>query len=197
MLVAMSSPSRKLATVDDLLALGEDTKSELIDGEILPKALPGEPHQHAETTLTRWLGRRFDRAASASWPGGWFIRHEVHCVYAREQVFCHDLAGWRRDRLELGARGWVHISPDWVCEVLSDGHKRRDRLNKPRVLHEHAVPHYWLIDFEEKLLEIYRYAPSGYALVNTVTTGEVVRLEPFTEVELRTSVIFGDEDDEA
>ena len=63
-------------------------------------------------------------------------------------------------------------------------------------LHAAGVPHYWVVNREEKILYVYRYSPDGYVLVKTATSGETIRAEPFDAVELRTAVLFDDEDDE-
>jgi Uma2 family endonuclease len=183
-------------TFADLEALGEDTRCELIRGELVPKASPMAEHSEAEGGLAVWLTRRFQRSSAGVWPGGWWIRLEIHTGYADHEIYCHDLAGWRRDRHPKPA-GWpVRETPDWVCEVLSRGHEKRDRVTKLETLHEAGVPHYWLVDHDKKIIEIRRHEPRGYLLVKTLSSGEVVRAEPFDAVELRSGVIFGDEDDE-
>jgi len=185
----------KKLTVDDLYARGEDVREELIHGEILRKALPSPVHQSHEGALLVWAGRRFNRANGGRWPGGWRIFTEIHTVYDRHEVFCHDLAGWRRDRLDPRSPQWVRVRPDWVCEVLSPSHEKRDLIDKLGVMYAAGVPDYWVIDYEEKILFMYQHGSTGY-VVSTVGTGAVIRARPFEAVELRTAVLFGDEDDE-
>ena len=85
--------------------------------------------------------------------------------------------------------------PDWSCEILSRGHEKRDRVDKLGTLHRAGVPYYWIVNHDEKILEIYRNEPAGFVLIMSAGSGEAIRAEPFDAVELRTSVIFGDEDD--
>ncbi len=68
-------------------------------------------------------------------------------------------------------------------------------MDKWHVLFAAGVPHYWLVDPEEKLLEVFRRGASGYELVLTATPGDLIRAEPFDAVELPAAVLFGDEDD--
>jgi hypothetical protein len=68
MLQAMTAAKKR--TVDDLYARGEDSREELIHGEILPKAFSGAEHQGHEGALERWAGRRFHRNVGGRWPGG-------------------------------------------------------------------------------------------------------------------------------
>ncbi len=184
-------------TFADIAVLGEDTHVELIRGELMPKAAPSLPHGQVELGLGAMLHRRFNRAGDAHWPGGWWIASEVHVGYETHEVYCHDLVGWRRDRIDGKPSGWpVKTRPDWVCEILSRGHERRDRVEKQETLHAAGVPHYWLVNHDEKILQVYRHEPTGYLLVKSFPSGATIRAEPFDSVELRTGVIFGDEEDE-
>ena len=196
MLNIVAAPALK-KTFADLALLGEETRCELIRGEILPEAAPTFEHSGAQTALIMWLARFAASQSRERRPGGWWIGTEVHVGYASHDVFCHDVAGWRRAAHPAKPTGWpVLVRPDWVCEVLSPGHRRRDRVEKLETSHAAGVPHYWLVDHDEKILQVYRHEPAGYLLVTSCGTGETIRAEPFEGCELRTGVIFGDEDDE-
>jgi Uma2 family endonuclease len=186
--------ARKL-TIDDLFAHGTDVRAELIHGEIVPKAMSYGGHWSAQGALHTWVRRRFDRKPGGRWPGGWWIGSEAHVVYETHEVYCHDLVGWRRDRLPTVPLGKITTRPDWVCEVLSPAHEKRDLVDKLHVMHAAAVPNYWVIDHEERILFLYRHRPEGY-VVRSVAADEVIRAEPFETIELRAAIVFGDEDDE-
>ena len=83
------------------------------------------------------------------------------------------------------------VRPEWVCEVLSTN-RNKDLVDKRRVLHQHGVPHYWIVDLEEPLLTVLRHHSDGYLIVSTVAPGERARLEPFDAVELEVTRLFGD-----
>lgn len=193
MLNPMTMARRK--TIDDLFADGTDVRAELINGEIVPKAETGAEHSFAQAGLLAWAHRRFARAAGGRWPGAWWIVSEIHTRYSSAHVYCHDIGAWRRDRFVGKPTGVMTIRPDLACEVLSLGHEKRDLVDKLGTLHAAGVPYYWVIDPEERRLQFYSFRPEGY-LVRTIAAGEVIRAEPFDAVELRTGVIFGDEDDE-
>ena len=90
----------------------------------------------------------------------------------------------------------MRVRPDWVCEVLSPRNEKRDFVDKPRTLHAAEVPHYWILDAQEKLLIVHRWSPDGYTMVLPAGADESVRAEPFDAVELRVAVLFGDDDDD-
>ncbi|HUJ58980.1 MAG TPA: Uma2 family endonuclease [Kofleriaceae bacterium] len=186
------------ATAEDLrAAYGEDGRAEVIHGEILPKVAPMAVHGRLEMRVLAALSRRFDRSVGDRWPGGWWLGTEIHVIYEPHELYCHDGVGWRRDRCPAPPAGWpVELRPDWVLEILSPGHERRDRFDKWRTLHRAGVPHYWIIDHETRTLEVHRWHPDGYLSALVTAPGEAVRAEPFDAVELRVAVLFGDEDDD-
>jgi len=193
----MSQPARKATAADLAAQHGEDSKYEIIHGEMLEKAMPRPLHQLLEGKLQTVLGHRFDRKPGGKWPGGWWIRPELHVQYESHEIFCHDLCGYRRDHHAEIPLAWpVKLRPDWVCELLSPNHEKRDLHDKRRVLEAAGVPYYWIVNPEEKLLMVYRFENGGYALILSATSGDVIHAEPFDAVELRASALFGDEDDE-
>jgi Uma2 family endonuclease len=197
MIHPVSQPARK-ATAADLAAIhGEDSYWEVIHGELVEKAMPRPLHQQDSYKLATVLGRRFDRRAGGKWPGGWWLRPELHVQYETHEVFCHDLCGYRRDQHAEIPRAWpVKLRPDWVCEVLSPKHEKRDLHDKWRVLQNAGVPYYWIVDPEEEVLHVYRLDREGYTCILTATSGELIRAQPFDAVELRTDVWFRDDDDD-
>jgi Uma2 family endonuclease len=192
----MAQPSHRPATFEDLLARDGADRLEIIGGEIVEKAAPSVGHSWAETKLVAATDP-FNRKPGSRGPGGWWILTEIHVGYPRGELYCHDAAGWRRDRVPVLPTEWpVRIRPDWVCEIVSPKHEKQDLIVKPRVLHGAEVPHYWLVDPEEQILLVHRWSPDGYTIVQRATAGETVRAEPFDAIELRVGVLFGEEDDD-
>ena len=118
---------------------------------------------------------------------------EIH-VDCTEEVHCHDTAGWRRDRVPERPRGWpVRIRPDWVCEIASPSHEKRDFVDKLGVLHRAGVPHYWILHPEQKMLIVHRWVEAGYLTVLSATSGQRVRAEPFDAIEIAVGALFGED----
>ncbi len=65
-----------------------------------------------------------------------------------------------------------------------------------RVLQSSGVPHYWILNPEEKVLVVHRHQADGYLVVLTASSGDMVHAEPFEEVDLRVGILFGDEEEE-
>jgi Uma2 family endonuclease len=192
----MATISRKPATGEELLARADADRLELIAGAIVEKAVPSPTHSFAEAKVVEAV-HSFNRRAGGRGPGGWWIFTEIHVGYPRGEIYCHDVAGWRRDRLATRPAEWpVRARPDWVCEIVSPKHESNDLVVKPRTLHGAEVPHYWVVDPEEQILLVHRWSPDGYTVVQRALAGETIRAEPFGEIELHVGMLFGDDQDD-
>jgi Uma2 family endonuclease len=193
----MVAHSIELATAADLENLPGDLRAEIIHGAIVEKAGASAEHSASQMLFGTVLGLRFHRRPGGRWPGGWWFGSEAEVEYERHEVYVHDIAGWRRDRVPDRPTGRpVRVRPDWACEVLSPSNARRDLVDKFQVLHRSGVPHYWIADPLEHTLIVHRWQPRGYLVILTAAAGDVVRAEPFDAVELKISALFGLEDDE-
>jgi len=186
------------ATIEEALARPEEERVELIRGTLVQKAAPTGEHGGTQLDIARTVSNRFSRKPSGRGPGGWWILTEVDIKLGAE-LFRPDIAGWRRERSPDRPRGRpIVLRPDWICEVLSPSNEVRDRVDKMQSYFQAGVPHYWLADPIEHVLEVYRRTELAYALVLSAKSGQRVRAEPFDAVELRVDELFGadPEDDE-
>lgn len=192
MLARMDDGNRNLATYADLLALPEGADAEVMYGVVqaLPSALP--EHNRAQGGLQTWLGGPFDLDDGNGGPGGWWILIETDVRFSVHTIVRPDIVGWRRTRLEApwGMRP-IDVVPDWICEVVSPSNRRRDRIDKSRLYLAQGVPHFWLIDPEERTLEAYT-AHNGYWLQTGVYEDScaAARIAPFEAVELPVARLF-------
>lgn len=198
MFTIRSQKPRQTATLADLRAVWDEKAVELIDGAIIEKASPGFSHGNTQISVSSVLWSRFGGGGGSGGKGGaaaaWWFGSEVDIRFDERDVFRPDVAGWRRDRLpEPPAERPVRARPDWVCEVLSSSDKRRDQVLKLRVYHRHGVPHYWMLDPDEKTLTVYRWQADGYVNALIAEAGERVRAEPFDALEFAVGKLFGEE----
>jgi Uma2 family endonuclease len=196
--MSVTVPKRKMATAADLLALPEEERfHEIIGGELVRKAMPSARHGGAQGRVLRSVAP-YDRRPNPPRPGGWWIVTEVEVELDPNDVYRPDVTGWRRERLPaLPDETPITVRPDWVCEVLSPSNRRNDTIKKRRVYHRCGVPHYWIVDPLEETLDVYRWHTDGHLQVLAAERGDVVKPEPFDDIELRVGVLFGeDEEDE-
>ncbi len=187
------SPAPKLKTVDDLVALGEDARAELVDGEICGIETSGE-HSDAQAGIGGVLWPRFrrPRRGNDDNEGGWWLYVEPTIAFSSLTVLRPDLAGWRRDRVASRPVGFpIRELPDWVCEVQSPSTARRDLIQKRRAYHDAKVGHYWLVDPEGESLTALRWSLEGYIIVSVHGPDELARIEPFDTFDFPVGVLFG------
>ena len=177
----------KLSTIADLLESPEE-RVELIDGEIVRR-----PMARAEHGLVQHrAGVELSPCDRKSGPGGWWILTEVSVNYELHQCPSHDLAGWRKERMPERPRGVIELTPDWVCQILSPGHERKDTLTIFLLLQRHRVPFYWLIWPEDRTLVAYRLDGDHYRVIATLSEPVRARIPPFDEIELDLAYVLGD-----
>ena len=186
------APARPLATWDDRLALPDEQPLELVDGELVEKALPSFAHGNAQAGLSGALYGFRGGEGGPRGPGGWWIVTEVEVAYGAHEVFRHDLAGWRRARLPSAPSDRpVETRPDWVCEVLAPSDAATDTVKKLRTLHRCGVPYYWLLDPEARTLRALRFTDAGYLEIASATVGETLHAEPFEVLGLSIDELLG------
>jgi hypothetical protein len=109
---AVVAPARSPATVEDLAARGDADRLEIIGGEIVEKAAPSPGHSFAKAKLAVAVDP-FNRRPGVRGPGGWWSLSTIHVGYPGGELYCHDTAGWRRDRVPERPAEWpVRIRPD-------------------------------------------------------------------------------------
>jgi len=187
---------KKRATLDELRRLADEGhRVELIDGEIVYKMGAKMPHGITQVHLGSVLHPFNRKPGGSGGPGGWWIVSEVSILYAKtEEVYQHDLSGFRREHMPDPPKDWpVRVRPDWACEILSRSTARYDVVKKQRTMYLHGVPHYWIVDPEHETLTVLRHGPEAYLQILTAAVGDVVRAEPFGEIEISVAELFGKE----
>jgi Uma2 family endonuclease len=79
---------------------------------------------------------------------------------------------------------YIHVVPDWVCEVLSPRTALVDRRLKMRIYAREQVPYVWLVEPLARTLEVYRLDGEGYRATATHGENEIARITPFDAIEL-------------
>src|SRR5690606_17824248 len=151
---------------------------EIIDGELLRKAMPSIRHGMAQMGIGDAITGPYGPRARERGPGGWVFASETEILFDPSQVYRPDVAGWRRERLPtLPSEVPIEVRPDWVCEILSPSNAHNDLVRKMRVYQRSQVQHYWLLDPEAETLTVHRWTAEGYLLVQSATGRELVRPE--------------------
>jgi len=72
------------------------------------------------------------------------------------------------------------VQPDIVLaiEVLSPTTTNLDRRRKRELYARHSVPYYWIVDGDERTIEMYRLAGEVYELVATEAGDSLIAVDP-------------------
>ena len=183
-------PFDRPATYDDLMKLPDNLVAEIIDGELHASPRPAPPHARAGSSLGFLLGAPFDFGRGG--PGGWWIIDEPE-LHLGADVLVPDLAGWKRERMpHQPETAYFPLAPDWVCEILSPSTARVDRARKLAIYAREAVAHAWLIDPALQTLEVLRLEAGRWVILGTHVSDEVVRVEPFADIELELRLLWAE-----
>jgi Uma2 family endonuclease len=184
----MAQQTLKHAVYADLLALPAHQVGEIAYGVLYAQARPATRHARAASRLGADLDGPFDRGRGG--PGGWWLLDEPE-LHLGPHVLVPDLAGWRRDRLPaLPDAPYLTEAPDWVCEVLSPSTQGLDRGDKRRIYAEYKVEYLWLLDPQDKLLEVFQFTAQGYRLVDTYAGSDAIHAVPFHAIALQLSELW-------
>jgi Uma2 family endonuclease len=183
-------PFDRPATYEDLVAVPDTLVAEIVDGELHASPRPAPKHARAYSSLGVLIGGPYDHRIGG--PGGWWIVDEPELHLDRD-VLVPDLAGWRRSRMpRLPDTAHFPLSPDWICEVLSPSTAQLDRPKKLAIYARERVAHAWLIDPLARTLEVLRLEHGRWVILGTHAGSEVVRAEPFGEIDLGLDGLWAD-----
>jgi len=178
-------PGRR-PTYADIEALPEHVVGEILGGELVVSPRPAPRHANAHSALVATVAAGFQLGVGG--PGGWWIHTEPELSLGVAPDFdpvVPDIAGWRRVTMpELPLTAPYPIVPDWVCEVLSPGTARRDRVLKVPFYARAGVRHCWLVDPRAQTLEVLRLDGDRWLLAGAWGGPAKVRAEPFDAIEL-------------
>ncbi len=167
-----------------LMELPEGLVGEIIGGRLYTQPRPAGPHAIALSTLVMDVGSAFHRGRGG--PGGWWIIDEPELHVVRDtEVAVPDIAGWRRERLPRIPRDQrFEVAPDWICEVLSPGTAKHDRVVKMPLYARYGVAYLWLVDPLARTLEAYALQEGRWIVIGQHKDQDQVAIEPFNALSL-------------
>jgi Uma2 family endonuclease len=154
-------------TSADLLLMPDDGKRyEVIEGELYVSKQPNWHHQYACTQLL-WALQDWNRNTGLGCANG-----APGLIFAEDDDVAPDLVWVSNERLPLifGEDGKLHDAPELIVEVLSPGwsNQRRDREAKLKLYSRRGVQEYWIVNWEQQRVEIYRRENEALALICTL-----------------------------
>lgn len=189
----MSQPVRRPATYDDVLTAPDRMVAQVVAGELHLHPRPARRHTRSASLLGARLAVSFDDTFQED-GGQWVVRAEPE-LHLGTDIVVPDLAAWRIERFpgdDEDNDAYFTVAPDWVCEVLSKGTARLDRMGKVPVFAREGISHVWLVDPEVRTIEVLRLRGATYELLGTWGGDEgPFVLEPFDAVPLPAAAFWG------
>jgi Uma2 family endonuclease len=168
--MAFVQRTRPRVSYRDLCEQPEDGRRyELYDGEVFVVPSPLPLHQIVALNIYDCL-RRDPRTSR-----GLTLAAPTDIVLSEYNVVQPDVVYFEPARLrELSARATIRVPPDVAIEVLSPSTVANDRGRKMQLLARSGVKEYWLVEPDERTIELYRLTDQGYLLAQRATgTGAI------------------------
>ena len=164
-------------TVEDYKNLPEsETKRyELVGGQLVMVPSPSRDHQFTLRNL-EFLLWKFVRDSKL----GEILFAPLDVVFSDEDVTQPDLIYISNERRGIITPDDVRGAPDLVIEILSPSTAGRDRTYKKTLYARYGVKEYWIVDPQEKTVEVMSLGEKGFETAK-VYWKEDVLLTPLLE----------------
>ena len=160
-----SAEEMKFTSADLLLMPADGKRYEVIEGELYVSRQPNWHHQYACTQLL-WALQDWNKQTGLG-----VANNAPGLIFADDDDVAPDVVWVSQEKLGaiLGEDGKLHAAPELVIEVASPGwdYQQRDRQTKLKLYSRRGVQEYWIVDWQQQTVEVYRR--SGFRLKLTGT----------------------------
>lgn len=175
-------------TYEDYLQLPEEPgfRYEILQGFLVKEPSPSIQHQRVSRELEFVLKKYFDEFD----PEGEIFNAPLDVTLGDSNVVQPDIlfiSGVRRDIMR---KERIDGPCDLVVEIMSPSNYRKDRLQKMEIYRKAAIPHYWLVDPEENMVEAFMLKEENYSLVFTGGPGDEFLHPEFPGLSLNLDQVF-------
>lgn len=159
---------KRVYTIDDIYALPDGSRAELIDGQIYDMAPPSTKHQDISmalsTIINNYISSREGNCKVYAAPFAVFLNDDdVNYVEPDISVIC--------DKSKIDEYG-CHGAPDFIIEIVSPSSRRMDYSIKQYKYCGAGVREYWIVDPLKETIVVYNYqkddAPLLYRFTDTI-----------------------------
>jgi len=168
----MSISARFTSKDLDRLPTIEGIRYEIIDGDLFVSKQPHWHHQYASDRVARPLHDWNDRTSLG------FAMSVPGLVFSDDNDVIPDVVWISRTRLDavVDSAGHLTAAPELVVEVLSPGreNERRDREVKLALYARQGVQEYWIVDWQQQAVELYRRIGDDLGHVATLVGNDVL-----------------------
>ena len=149
----MPLPKSNTYTIDDIYALPEGQRAELIDGQIYDMAPPSPMHQELvmelSATLRDYIKKNGGSCKVYPAPFSVFLNEDDrNYVEPDISVIC--------DSSKVDNRGYQG-APDFIIEIVSPSSQRMDYLTKLFKYRTAGVREYWIVNPLQRTVQVYSF----------------------------------------
>jgi Uma2 family endonuclease len=179
-------PGKIVLTYDDYCLLPNDrNRYEILDGDFFVTPAPRVNHQRISRRLLRFL----DDHVLANNLGEIFAA-PIDVILAPTTVVQPDLIFIAHDRAHIITERAIEGAPTLVVEILSPTTQQIDRVTKAQLYAKYGVPHYWLIDPDQHVIEAYGLSGEQYNLVTRVQDADLFTSSVFPGLSIQISDLW-------
>jgi len=141
----------------------ETNRYELMEGELITVPSPNFKHQSISGNL-EFILREFIQKKNLG-----TIIYAPLDVHLGDNVIQPDILFVSRERSYVITEEEVRGAPDLVIEILSPATAQRDRTYKRTLYAQYGVQEYWIVDPEEKIIEVLTLKEKGYKITPSLS----------------------------
>ena len=185
MIVSKSAPAKDDYTYDDYLAIDDDNRYEIIEGELVLTPSPTIIHQHIAAKIETVI-RNFVEQSNL----GMVMGAPLDVVLDKNVVLQPDVLFVSRERYHIITAACLKGGPDLVVEVISSSSGVRDRIKKSRIYRHYGVKEYWLVDPGAGTVEVLSEGDRGWYLAGAYDEEEILTSSLLPGLQVKLKEIF-------
>lgn len=140
-------------TIEDIYALPDGKRAELVDGKIYYMAPPSRTHQkismYLSNDISDYIKKNHGQCEVYAAPFAVFLNKDnINYVEPDISVIC--------DPSKLDEKG-CHGAPDWIIEIVSPNSRKMDYYKKLFKYRTAGVREYWIVDIEKHVVMVYDF----------------------------------------
>ncbi len=176
-------PKEVIYTIDDIYALPDGERAELIDGQIYYMSPPNRKHQRILSFLHLEIGTyiKSKNGSCEVYPAPFavFLNKDDITTYVEPDisVIC--------DTSKLNDKGCIG-SPDWIIEIVSPSSKYMDYFTKLFKYRSVGVREYWIVDPTKNRIMVYYFEADT---LEEYTFSDKVKVSIYNDFEIDFSTI--------
>ena len=167
--MASETPA-KLVTYDDYRHLPDDGKQyQIIGGELHMTPAPSTIHQR----ISRNLFRMIDNCVTEKNLGE-VLFAPVVVILSMTDIVQPDLIFVDKSRQNIITKKNIVEAPDLIVEIISEYTETLDRVKKKELYEQNRVKEYWLVDPENRQIDLYVLEEQALILKSSTGMGQPI-----------------------